>query len=155
MDNEFWVFSLEVYAVEGIAGHCLAVQDEMGLDVNVVLYAAWLASIDRKLTGAHLAGLEACIEPWRQRVVLPLRVLRRALRGYHDASWVRESVKELELQSEKKQQNMMWEFFNSSGALPVQERPLNGNLRLLVESVDICEGPWVELQGRLARALDE
>jgi uncharacterized protein (TIGR02444 family) len=153
MGNEFWTFSLATYAAEGVAECCLAVQDEMGLDVNVLLYATWLASRERKMTEAHLAALEACIRPWRQRVVLPLRALRNALRDYPDASLVREGVKELELQSEQQQQNMMWEFCNSMEALPLEKQPLEGNLSLLVQSLEICDTPWNALRDQLARVI--
>ena len=42
-------------------------QDTFGLDVNLLLYAAWLAHMDRRLSGEHLAGLEAEIVDWREQ----------------------------------------------------------------------------------------
>ena len=42
MTNEFWDFSLATYAEEGVAQSLLAMQDELGLDVNVLLYASAL-----------------------------------------------------------------------------------------------------------------
>ena len=46
MTNEFWAFSLATYAIDGVAENLLAVQDTLDLDVNVLLYATWLASCD-------------------------------------------------------------------------------------------------------------
>lgn len=150
MTNEFWAFSLATYAIDGVAENLLAVQDTLDLDVNVLLYATWLASCDLKMTEPHLAALEGCIGQWRQRVVLPLRVLRRALRDYPDASAVREAIKALELQSERQQQDMMWDFFTAQGALPSQSRPLQGNLNLLVGPDNTGDASWIGLQDCLA-----
>lgn len=153
MTNEFWAFSLATYTAPGVAESLLAAQDTLDLDVNVLLYATWLASSDRKMTVAHLAGLEACIGRWRERVVVPLRVLRRSLRDYPDASVVREGIKALELQSERQQQDMMWDFFNSQAMLPSQPQPLPGNLNLLVGSESVGGATWMGLQDRLAGAI--
>jgi uncharacterized protein (TIGR02444 family) len=50
MSNEFWEFSLATYKTDGVAEAALAVQDQMGLDINLILYASWLASQGLKLT---------------------------------------------------------------------------------------------------------
>lgn len=154
MTNEFWAFSLVAYAADGVADGALAVQDEMGLDVNVLLYAGWLASRNQILSSAHLVALEARIDLWRRRVVLPLRALRRALRDYPEASVIRERIKALELQSERQQQDMMWEFYNSEGPLAAGVCPLRDNLGLLVESVEVNPAVWEALLERMARAVE-
>ena len=43
LDNEFWRFSLEVYQDEEVQRLCLSLQDDYGLDVNVVLFCLWLS----------------------------------------------------------------------------------------------------------------
>ena len=43
LDNAFWKFSLAVYAAPGVPEECLAVQERYGVDVNVLLFCAWLA----------------------------------------------------------------------------------------------------------------
>jgi uncharacterized protein (TIGR02444 family) len=37
-DDPFWRFSLDLYGRPGVAPACLALQDEAGADVNLVLY---------------------------------------------------------------------------------------------------------------------
>jgi uncharacterized protein (TIGR02444 family) len=128
MSNPFWAFSLAQYALDDVPEACLALQDGFGLDVNVLLYAAWLAEMDASVTPAHLATLEAIIAPWRSRVVQPLRALRRQWRNYPQASGIRNEIKTLELDSERQQQDMMLAHYQSAATLPLAVRPLEENL---------------------------
>ena len=153
MDNEFWSFSLRTYAAQGVAECALEVQDQMGLDVNVILYASWLAACDRRLTGSHLAALENCVSPWREQVVKPLPALRRQLRDYLEASDLRESIKSLELKAEQQQQDKMWEFFQSSASLDAGKCALDENLGLLVDSDEAQSEVWQHLVTRIGRAI--
>jgi uncharacterized protein (TIGR02444 family) len=130
MDNPFWDYSLAVYAGDGVADALLALQDRFGLDVNLLLYAAWLADRGLQLDAAHLAALEARVAPWREQVIHPLRRLRRQWRDYPEAAALREALKALELQAEQSQQALMWEYFRSAGALPEVPGTLRHNLRL-------------------------
>jgi len=43
--NPFWDFSLAVYRRPGVAAACLRLQDEAGVDVNLLLYFCWLATV--------------------------------------------------------------------------------------------------------------
>jgi uncharacterized protein (TIGR02444 family) len=128
MNNPFWAFSLAHYALDDVPEACLALQDGFGLDVNVLLYAAWLAEMDSSVTPAHLETLEAIIAPWRTRVVQPLRALRRQWRNYPQASGIRNEIKTLELESERQQQDMMLAHYQSVATLPLAVRPLEENL---------------------------
>lgn len=135
MDNPFWDFSLVSYGQQGMPQACLALQDELGLDVNTLLYAAWLASMDQQLTQQHLQGLEDRVGPWRERVVRPLRALRRELRDYSPAAGVREQIKQLELDSERQQQDEMWHYYGNSRPLPAVEEALWVNLGELMQGL--------------------
>jgi len=133
MSNPFWDYSLATYSLDGVASTCLALQDTIGLDVNLLLYAAWLARMDQRLSGEHLASLEAEIVDWRERVIKPLRALCRQLQDYSRASGVREEIKALELRAEKQQQDQMFAFFQKTGELPQAPRPLRENLVLVAQ----------------------
>ncbi len=128
MSNPFWDHSLAMYKLDGVAVSCLALQDSYGLDVNLLLYAAWLAHLDQRLSAQHLAGLEAAIVDWRDQVIQPLRALRLQLRGYPQAVGVRNEIKNLELRAEHRQQDMMYAFFQHNDELPSTSRPLRENL---------------------------
>jgi uncharacterized protein (TIGR02444 family) len=142
--NPFWDYSLASYSLDEVASSCLVLQDTFGLDVNLLLYAAWLACMDRRLNADHLAGMEAEIVDWREQVVKPLRALRRQLRGYLRAAGVRDAIKSLELHAEQQQQDMMFAFFEQTGDLSRAPQPLRENL-LLVAQFSCPQGAGWEL----------
>lgn len=132
MNNPFWDYSLVQYAREGVSAACLTLQDEHDLDVNVLLYAAWLASMQQNLSAEHLNGLQECIKPWREQVVRPLRDLRRLWRGVQPAQALREQLKALELQAERDQQEQMLVYYRAAPALPAVGAALAHNLNMAV-----------------------
>ena len=99
-----WNFALRLYAEPDVSDACLALQDRFGVDVPLLIWAAWLgegAVPDVLQTGDEAVG------PWRVRAVRPLRAVRRHLRdsvtGLDDDAqegW-RESVKRLEIEAER------------------------------------------------------
>ncbi|MDX1735201.1 MAG: TIGR02444 family protein [Halioglobus sp.] len=111
--NPFWDYSLSVYARPGVAAACLALQDDCGLDVNTLLYAAWLASMGLDLSREHLQQVEAAVDDWRARVVRPLRELRVSLRDFEPAVALREELTALELQAERGQQDLMYALYTA------------------------------------------
>ena len=79
--SAFWDFSLATYARPGVADACLALQEELGIDVNLVLLACWLAHQGR-CPGADLAArLRDVADGYQGPIVRPLRVARRALKA--------------------------------------------------------------------------
>ena len=112
-DNPFWRFSLAVYAAPGVADECLALQDARGIDVNVLLFCAWLGSRRIVLTEADLAAIEATVRPWRDQVVGPLRGVRRDIKARPDAAeqdiaGLRKDAAALELRAEQIEQAMLY-----------------------------------------------
>lgn len=73
-----WPFAVHAYALPGVAAQCLRLQDEHGLDVDVLLAILWQASRRAALDDAALARLLAATAPVHARV-LELRALRRTL----------------------------------------------------------------------------
>lgn len=49
LENRFWRFSLAVYAAPGVADECLALQERCGIDVNILLFCAWVGGARRIL----------------------------------------------------------------------------------------------------------
>ncbi len=143
MRNLFWEYSVSTYDKQGVEEECLRAQNALGVDVNALLYASWLASIDQRLSFSHLEGLESSVQEWRSRVVLPLRGLREQLRDYPEAGALREGVKSLELQAEHEQQDIMWRYYLLAPALSVAPRPLQENLALLFESIGCERDRWL------------
>ena len=80
LGGELWDWALSAYAKPGVEATCLALQDEHGLDVDVILWLAWRASRGEAPTVDGLAEARALSEAFQVCVVAPLRSARRALR---------------------------------------------------------------------------
>jgi uncharacterized protein (TIGR02444 family) len=113
-DSPFWRFSLRFYRNPQVAAACIALQDEAGVDVNVLLFLLWNATLKRTLPQAAIADLDARIGAWRNAAVVPLRELRRALKipapvvAPGAAEAFRTRVKAVELEAERLQQQIMY-----------------------------------------------
>ena len=98
-----WAWALEAYAQEGVAQACLALQDDHGQNVPLLLWAVWAEGADAD-TLAQGASLAAALD---ERAIKPLRAARRglkpALAGVDDRAReaLREDVKAVELQAER------------------------------------------------------
>lgn len=80
--DPFWDFSLSLYSRREVQEACLRLQNRLGLDVNLVLFALWVGASGRGgLAAAEMADLVAALAPWRERVVLPLRRVRDTLKA--------------------------------------------------------------------------
>lgn len=97
-----WQAALEAYGHPGVEAACLALQDDYGLDVIVVLTLGWLASRGIGLSDAGVEAMLAAARPWQGGVVKPLRELRRRLKSLDDPGMARvyDSLKKSELEAE-------------------------------------------------------
>lgn len=112
-ESAFWRFSLDFYARPAVAPLCLALQDECGADVNVLLYLLFAAANTRALDDTDLDAIESVANEWRTAVVLPLRTLRRRLRHpvgvfpVERTEPLRSDIKRIELAAERLQQETL------------------------------------------------
>ena len=126
-ESAFWQFSLAVYGQPGVAEVCLLLQDDHGADVNVVLFLLWRAAGGREATPEELKVAMSAVAPWQERVVRPLREIRRWLKigglsggpggapgGFSDEKF-RKRVKEMELEAERLQQEWLAALPDSGG----------------------------------------
>ena len=116
--HPFWEFSLRVYGGEGVAEACLALQDESGADVNVVLYCCWVGtSGGAALDAGLLHRAVEMVEPLQGEVVGPLRAARRGLkRGIEGiprerTEALRKSIAAIEIEAERAEQMLLAEAF--------------------------------------------
>lgn len=113
-ESPFWQFSLEFYGHREVEKCCLRLQDDCGIDINVLLYILWLAARQRQVSNADIAAMDAAVTGWRTEVVAPLRGIRRALQalgtGYTNtgANSFRDRIKVVELEAEKVQQDLLY-----------------------------------------------
>lgn len=80
-ESEFWNFSLAEYGSAGVGSACLRLQDERGLNVNLLLFCAWLGSTGRGVLDEEAwQELVRWTRSWDEQVVLPLRQVRQSLK---------------------------------------------------------------------------
>lgn len=75
-------FALAVYGTAGVPPACLLLQERRGLDVNLLLFAAFLGAVrGEELTPAGLARAVETVGPWHGEVVRGLRAVRQRLKA--------------------------------------------------------------------------
>jgi uncharacterized protein (TIGR02444 family) len=118
--SPFWQFSLRFYRQPRVADACIALQEDAGVDVNLLLFLLWHATLKRALSAAEVAELESRIGPWREATVVPLRTVRRALKSPPalvapaTAELFRTKIKAIELEAERLQQEAMFALAGTS-----------------------------------------
>ena len=117
MSIRFREFSQIVYAAPGVQEECLQLQDDFGINVNLLLFCAYLGlRRQAAISERELSEISLVVETWHRDVVVPLRVVRRRLKnefasGTRDVSAdkqkLRAGVKAIELDSEYIEQSML------------------------------------------------
>ncbi len=113
-DNVFWRFSVAVYGATGVATECLSLQDAFGIDVNVLLFCAWLGTRGVDLRRQDIETAVSAIAEWQHNIVQPLRSARRFSKMRCGDEVFRTSLKEVELKAEQIEQAIL---FSVSGQL--------------------------------------
>jgi uncharacterized protein (TIGR02444 family) len=132
--SPFWRFSVMFYAVPGVAPACIALQDQAGVDVNLLFFLLWNASQSRELNSAEVAELDRTFGAWRDMAVVPIRDVRRALKtppaavAPGVAESLRTRIKAVELEAERLQQEAMFSL-TQSGPLGRKAMSLMGAAR--------------------------
>jgi uncharacterized protein (TIGR02444 family) len=115
-ESPFWRFSLRFYSRPQIAPACIALQDNAGADVNLLLFILFLADQRRKVSAGEISRLDQAVAQWRETVVKPLRELRRGLKQGIEfipgpvSETFRAQIKRLELESEQIEQHRLEEL---------------------------------------------
>lgn len=131
----FWRFSLMVYSRSGLAEALLQLQDQGGHNVNLVLYGLWLGLCEGvPLDAAGLARARSAIDKLDRDSVLPLRALRRALKGDPDpdVQGLRRRVLALEIAAERQVQARLAALPQGSAHAAERRMAAEANLRLVL-----------------------
>jgi uncharacterized protein (TIGR02444 family) len=104
--NPFWTYSLRLYRKAGVAPACLALQDRLGIDVNVLLFCLFAGDRGIKLPGATLKLMTDLSLLWSSNVVGPLRGTRRFLKPL-GLPVLRAEVARVELSAERIEQDLL------------------------------------------------
>jgi uncharacterized protein (TIGR02444 family) len=117
--SPFWRFSLAFYRRPGVGEACIQLQDACAVDVNLLLFLLWQASAKRRLSVDEVRTIDDQVRGWRELTVLPLRAMRRTLKGAAlliepgTAEAYRSKIKGVELEAERLQQEALYGLANS------------------------------------------
>ena len=112
-DTEFWTWSLTAYDRPGAAPSLLRLQDEAGLNVNVILWCLWCAEKYREPEEALLRTAIDLTNRWSAPIAAHLRAARKLLKSPPpqanpaNAETVRDGIKKAELDAEKLEQDIL------------------------------------------------
>jgi uncharacterized protein (TIGR02444 family) len=124
----FWRFSLHFYRQPGVSDACIALQDDCGVDVNLLLFLLWLADDGQLLSADEVKKLDDKVRDWRNLTIIPIRDARRKLKvvetlvGPGKQEAFRNKVKAVELEAERLQQEALYEL-SQSGPLGKHAAP--------------------------------
>ncbi|PHR58670.1 MAG: TIGR02444 family protein [Robiginitomaculum sp.] len=145
----FWNWSLKAYAAPETQRACLHLQDQFGQDVNVILWACWLASKKRCPTANALKHCIKITDIWQSGGVVGIRKARREIKDtphIESASALKHQFLNLELAFERHEQLAL-------EALPSQISPntLNSstkiclhNMKMVAPSTDFAHNNALE-----------
>ena len=82
LDNELWRFILSFYAGKGVSPACIVLQDKLGVDVDILLFAIF-AQVRRGilLDRSDLGIVDHLVRDWRSEIVQVLRRARTRLKA--------------------------------------------------------------------------
>jgi uncharacterized protein (TIGR02444 family) len=118
-ETPFWRFSLHFYRHAGVSDACIALQDDCGVDVNLLLFLFWLAADGQSLSADEVKRLDDKVRDWRNLTIIPIRDARRKLKGAPTLvepgkqEAFRTKVKAIELDAERLQQEALYAFTQS------------------------------------------
>jgi len=134
-DNDFWRFSLRVYDQEGVPNECLELQDLHGVNVNLLLFCAWIGTQAITLNRSDIEGATQIVAHWDAMVVRPLRSARQEMKADPDMAIVRARVKAMEIEAEQMNRRCCLPMHGASGA----QTPIVG---IPSPTMSISASPW-------------
>jgi uncharacterized protein (TIGR02444 family) len=140
LDAESWAFALEIYEQPRVAESCLALQAGAGVDVIILLFAAFAAVRHQVLfEPSDLTEIDGICSPWREQVVRPLRAFRVALKSgpspapNRATERLRSKIKASELSAERIQNDLLADYLRRKAP---QHRPATPeDVRAVLRSV--------------------
>jgi uncharacterized protein (TIGR02444 family) len=131
--SDIWEFAGALYAYPGVADACLQLQDQWGLNVNILLWCYWLETRACRLDSVGLQAALASIKVLDQDYIQPLRAMRRQLKQHGAENLLeemRQHIKQAELLGEH---HLLTELALLSGLWPrtTPDKVVSGNNALL------------------------
>lgn len=110
--DDFWRYSARLYGKPGISEKCLRLQDDAGIDINLMLFCCWIGfRAGKTLHTEEIRALLEVTRDWREGAIKPIRRLRRELKGLtartEGSGFVYDAIKHCELDAEKVKQRLL------------------------------------------------
>ncbi|HEX9464673.1 MAG TPA: TIGR02444 family protein [Alphaproteobacteria bacterium] len=122
--NPFWTYSLRLYRRPDVAAACIALQDRLGVDVNVLLFCLWAGHRGVALPPKTMTLIGELSRLWSTNVVGGLRQVRRFLKPLGLPA-LRGQVARVELAAERVEQDLLVRLLPAARrrrAMPLPER---------------------------------
>ncbi|MFT4886683.1 MAG: hypothetical protein ACJAY7_000630 [Pseudohongiellaceae bacterium] len=148
--QNFWEFSVQLYSSPEVSAACLDLQNQHGIDVNLLLLCCWCGARGTELTETSLSQSIAYSRKWAEQVIKPLRQTRVWMKSNipNDQNQqlgfleVRKEIKTVELSAEKHQQSVLEEIVLSqpdSGAKISPKEAIEQNVHDLINHINIAD----------------
>ena len=109
--NPLWRFSKNIYRKGEVSETLLHLQDKFSIDVNMILFVAWLASINRSITTSDIQDAQKLVSLWRTKMIVPIRNIRRSVRNFPDTDYLYANIKKLEIDTEKEELKILYDNY--------------------------------------------
>lgn len=109
----FWDWSLSAYKTKGVANTLLQLQDDHGLNINLLLWCVWAGKFYCELEDAAVLRITSDTAQWHEKITKPLRQTRQDIKILTigipppEQDSLRRRIKTLELESERLEQNYL------------------------------------------------
>jgi uncharacterized protein (TIGR02444 family) len=116
ISESFWDFSVRTYRRTGVPEACLSLQNDYGVDVNMVLYCVWIGAASGVFDDESFSRSSEFSKLWADNIVIPIRSARTWMKtaGCHldpvptaPCMEFREEIKSVEFAAEKMQQEVL------------------------------------------------
>ena len=120
-----WKFAIALYGQTGVSEACLFLQDRWRVDVSLLIAMLYAAGVlHHRIDAAAVQVADDAINVWRERVIAPLRTVRRDMKTmptneHPAAAELRETVKSAELKAEQVELMLLAELIEE---MPAAER---------------------------------
>lgn len=133
-DNALWRFACEQWENAALRNLLLRLQDEQGYRVNMLLFACWCATNGIRLH-EHITQAAAQTEAWHEKMIIPLRDLRRSASEAFSAEEVGQVLQEAELLAEKAEITLLHDLVALQGTRGVHGEDETKSASLCVDNL--------------------
>ncbi|WP_298626359.1 TIGR02444 family protein [uncultured Legionella sp.] len=152
---------MQLYAHEEVKQLCITLQDCYEINVNIILWCCWFASVQGECSKELLSSILADNKPWHAQVTCQLRQARQWLRNNHQHELVqpfRQQLLQLEITSEAFEQEQLYQRSmkqNQSGSTGRSAARSNMQMYFNQLHATVSEAHWQFIELNLLTRVNE